>query len=89
MPCGQNFLGLVRIHDDSNCHRLRICLLANPLRVWYLEPRPPCDARHKWLTFVVATKPRRSKHATGRHADDGEVLKLFTELVGDIKRYGE
>jgi len=30
-----------------------------------------------------------SKHATGRHADDGEVLRLFTELVGDIRRYGE
>ncbi len=30
-----------------------------------------------------------SKKATGRHAEDGEVLSLFTELVGDIKRYGE
>lgn len=30
-----------------------------------------------------------SKHAAGRHAEDGEVLELFTELVGDIKRYGE
>ncbi len=30
-----------------------------------------------------------SKKETGRHAEDGEVLSLFTELVGDIKRYGE
>lgn len=30
-----------------------------------------------------------SKKATGRHAEDGEVLALFTELVGDTKRYGE
>lgn len=30
-----------------------------------------------------------SKHETGRHADDGEILRLFTEMVGDIKRYGE
>ena len=30
-----------------------------------------------------------SKKQTGRHAEDGEVLALFTELVGDIKRYGE
>ena len=30
-----------------------------------------------------------SKKETGRHAEDGEVLALFTELVGDIKRYGE
>ena len=30
-----------------------------------------------------------SKHETGRHADDGEVLKLFSELVGpDVRRYG-
>lgn len=30
-----------------------------------------------------------SKHETGRHADDGEVLALFTELVGpDVGRYG-
>ncbi len=30
-----------------------------------------------------------SKHDTGRHADDGEVLKLFSELVGpDVRRYG-
>ncbi len=30
-----------------------------------------------------------SKHQTGRHAEDGEVLKLFTELVGpDVRRYG-
>lgn len=30
-----------------------------------------------------------SKHETGRHAEPGEVLELFTELVGDINRYGE
>ncbi len=30
-----------------------------------------------------------SKAETGRHAEPGEVLALFTELVGDIKRYGE
>ena len=30
-----------------------------------------------------------SKKETGRHAEDGEVFSLFTELVGDIKRYGE
>ncbi len=30
-----------------------------------------------------------SKAETGRHADDGEVLALFTELVGaDVPRYG-
>ena len=30
-----------------------------------------------------------SKAETGRHANDGEVLKLFSELVGpDVKRYG-
>jgi len=30
-----------------------------------------------------------SKGHTGRHAEPGEVLQLFTELVGDIRRYGE
>ena len=30
-----------------------------------------------------------SKHETGRHAEPGEVLDLFTQLVGDIARYGE
>jgi predicted Rdx family selenoprotein len=30
-----------------------------------------------------------SKHETGRHAEPGEVLALFTELVGPIARYGE
>ncbi len=30
-----------------------------------------------------------SKKENGRHAEDGEVLSLFSELVGDIKRYGE
>jgi predicted Rdx family selenoprotein len=30
-----------------------------------------------------------SKRETGRHADPGEVLGLFTELVGpDVSRYG-
>ena len=31
-----------------------------------------------------------SKHETGRHAEPGEVLDLFTELVGpDVLRYGQ
>lgn len=30
-----------------------------------------------------------SKHATGRHAEPGEVLALFTDLVGDVRRFGE
>lgn len=30
-----------------------------------------------------------SKAETGRHAEPGEILDLFTEIVGDIKRYGE
>lgn len=30
-----------------------------------------------------------SKAETGRHAEDGEVLALFTDLVGpDVRRYG-
>ena len=30
-----------------------------------------------------------SKAETGRHANDGEVLKLFSEFVGpDVRRYG-
>lgn len=30
-----------------------------------------------------------SKAETGRHAEDGEVLALFTEIVGpDVARYG-
>ena len=30
-----------------------------------------------------------SKAETGRHAKDGEILELFTELVGpDVKRFG-
>ena len=30
-----------------------------------------------------------SKHQTGRHAEPGEVLARFTELVGpDVPRYG-
>jgi selenoprotein W-related protein len=31
-----------------------------------------------------------SKHETGRHAEPGEVLELFTEKYGqDVRRYGE
>ena len=31
-----------------------------------------------------------SKHATGRHAEPGEGLNLFTDLMGsDVPRYGE
>lgn len=30
-----------------------------------------------------------SKHDAGRHAEPGEVLELFTDLVGPIVRYGE
>ena len=30
-----------------------------------------------------------SKAETCRHAEPGEVLELFTAIVGDIKRYGE
>jgi len=30
-----------------------------------------------------------SKASTGRHAEPGEVLALFTDLVGPIRRYGE
>ena len=30
-----------------------------------------------------------SKHTERRHADEGEVLARFTELVGDIPRYGD
>ena len=31
-----------------------------------------------------------SKHDTGRHAEPGEVLDLFTDLMGsDVPRYGE
>lgn len=30
-----------------------------------------------------------SKAETGRHAEPGEVLDLFTAIVGDIRRYGE
>lgn len=38
---------------------------------------------------VVDGAPLYSKHETGRHAEDGEVLKLFSELVGpDVPLYG-
>lgn len=30
-----------------------------------------------------------SKAETGRHAEPGEVLEIFTGIVGDIRRYGE
>lgn len=51
------------------------------------------------LTFVTGSKgvfdvvvdgeTIYSKHATGRHADPGEVLARFTDLVGpDVPRYG-
>ncbi len=30
-----------------------------------------------------------SKGETGRHANPGEVLDLFTAHVGDVKRYGD
>jgi predicted Rdx family selenoprotein len=30
-----------------------------------------------------------SKDETGRHAGPGEILGLFTDLVGDIRRYGD
>lgn len=38
---------------------------------------------------VVDGKTLYSKHESGRHAEPGEILELFTELVGDIPRYGE
>lgn len=38
---------------------------------------------------IVDGETLYSKHSTGRHAADGEVLALFTELVGsDVPRYG-
>ena len=30
-----------------------------------------------------------SKHNTGRHAEPGEILSIFTELVGPIRRFNE
>ncbi len=30
-----------------------------------------------------------SKKQTGRHAEPGEILALFTDLVGPTRRYGE
>ncbi len=41
--------------------------------------------------FDVTVDDRRifSKHAAGRHARPGEVLELFTAIVGpDVRRYG-
>lgn len=38
---------------------------------------------------TVNGEPIYSKKQTGRHAKPGEVLELFTELVGDLRRYGE
>ena len=42
-------------------------------------------------TFLVTVNgaPLYNKHETGRHAEPGEVLALFTELVGNVKRYGD
>ncbi len=37
---------------------------------------------------TVDGEPIYSKAVAGRHAEPGEVLALFTELVGEIKRYG-
>lgn len=38
---------------------------------------------------VVDGEMLYSKGQTGRHANDGEVLELFTELVGpDVRRFG-
>lgn len=38
---------------------------------------------------VVDGKMIYSKADTGRHANDGEILELFTELIGaDVPRYG-
>lgn len=38
---------------------------------------------------VVDGKTIYSKADTGRHANDGEILELFTELIGaDVPRYG-
>ncbi len=38
---------------------------------------------------IVDGRQLYSKAATGRHADDGEVLSLFTELVGpSVPRFG-
>lgn len=38
---------------------------------------------------LVDDHPIYSKASTGRHADPGEVLENFTELVGsDVPRYG-
>ena len=39
---------------------------------------------------VVNGEMLYSKHETGRHAEPGEILDLFTELVGpDVLRYGQ
>jgi predicted Rdx family selenoprotein len=39
---------------------------------------------------VVDGEMLYSKDTTGRHANEGEVLELFTELVGaDTPRYGD
>ena len=37
---------------------------------------------------TVNGEPMYSKHDTGRHAEPGEILELFSELVGpDVRRY--
>ena len=39
---------------------------------------------------VVDGKTIYSKGDTGRHANEGEVLELFTELIGaDVPRFGQ
>ncbi|MCH7789981.1 MAG: Rdx family protein [Acidobacteria bacterium] len=39
---------------------------------------------------VVDDETLYSKGVSGRHANDGEILELFTELVGaDTPRYGD
>jgi len=42
-------------------------------------------------TFDVDVDGTRlfSKHDEGRHAEPGEVLARFTEMVGPISRYGQ
>lgn len=38
---------------------------------------------------VVDGTPLYRKSETGRHADDGEILSLFAELVGpEVRRFG-
>ncbi len=40
--------------------------------------------------FKVNGELLYSKHQTGRHAEPGEILRLFEEYVGpDVPKYGE